>query len=71
MERTYSIRILTVEEVAELLHLSLKAARTLFKCPGFPSQRFSKPWVVEEQALINWLACPHSRDDTPYFRNIA
>ena len=65
-----NIRILTVEDVAELMHLSVKSTRILFKCPKFPSQRFSKPWFVEESALIDWLANPHSRKDTPYFRNV-
>lgn len=44
-----------IDGLKELLHLGRLQAETLMKSDGFPSIRIGRIWLVEEDALKNWM----------------
>ena len=52
---------LTVEEMADELHLSRPMAYELVKDPGFPSFRIGKRILVNRQGLQRWIDAQSDR----------
>lgn len=50
-----NIRVLTVEDVKEVLSLGKDKVYAIFRREDFPAIRIGKRFVVEEGALKKWL----------------
>jgi len=49
------IRILTVQNVADILDISLGKAHQLFDSSSFPSTRFGRKKFITEENFYRWL----------------
>ena len=49
------IKILTVKELGEVLHIGRDKAYALIKSSGFPSTCIGNRYIVTEKALSEWL----------------
>lgn len=54
------IEFLTPKDVADLMHISVVSARTLFHRADFPSIRVGTNFKVMKSAFINW--CNQKRE---------
>ncbi len=52
---TGEIKILTVKELGEVLHIGRDKAYALIKSSGFPSTCIGNRYIVTEKALSEWL----------------
>ncbi|MCR4647977.1 MAG: helix-turn-helix domain-containing protein [Lachnospiraceae bacterium] len=50
-----NIKVLTVKDVCEILHIGRDKAYALFKSEGFPSICLGGRYFVTEASFINWL----------------
>lgn len=57
------LHFVTVKELAEMHHCSLKTAQDLFKLCDFPSEDFGKEKVVLLEALRSWYMQKRSKKD--------
>ncbi|TWH47364.1 helix-turn-helix domain-containing protein [Sporomusa sp. KB1] len=49
------IKLLTIEEVTEILRVSKPTAYNLIHGEGFPKVKIGRAWRVEEQLLLKWI----------------
>jgi len=49
------MKLLTIEEVAEVLRVSKPTAYTIIHSKGFPKVKIGRAWRVEEQLLQKWI----------------
>lgn len=57
------LHFVTVKELAEMKHCSIKTAQDLFNLHDFPSEDFGKEKVVLLEALKNWYMTKRSKKD--------
>lgn len=46
----------TLEDAAEVMHVSVPILRTLVDRPDFPAFRLGKRWVIPDADLRKWLS---------------
>ncbi|MDP8927935.1 MAG: helix-turn-helix domain-containing protein [Actinomycetota bacterium] len=55
--------VLTAEEAAEYLAVSVKTIRQLARAGRLPGRHVGKEWRFSRKALLDWLAESSSEDD--------
>ena len=49
------MRVYTVKEVSQILHLGKNQTYNLMKSKGFPSYRINRQYYVTDESLDKWL----------------
>lgn len=49
------IKMLTIDEVAEILRVSKPTAYNFIHSVGFPKIKIGRSWRVDEQQLLKWI----------------
>ena len=62
-EHTKRLHFVTVKELAEMKHYSIKTAQDLFNLHDFPAEDFGKEKVVLLEALKQWYMTKRSKKD--------
>lgn len=57
------LHFVTVRELAEMKHCSIKTSQDMFNLPDFPSEDFGKEKVVLLEALKEWYMTKRSKKD--------
>lgn len=61
-EHTTQRDILTIEEAAELLGVSVKTFNKVLHTQDLPARKIGREWKFSRQALIDWVASGRSKD---------
>jgi len=54
--------ILTIEQAAELLGVSVKTFNKVLHTEGIPGRKIGREWKFSRQALIDWIGAGRSDD---------
>ena len=54
--------VLTIEEAAELLGISVKTFNKVLHTEGIPGRKIGREWKFSRQALIDWVGAGRSDD---------
>ena len=55
--------LLTTQELAKVLGVSVSFCYTLVKSKGFPSFRIGKKWIIATDKLMEWINLQASSDE--------
>ena len=54
--------VLTIEQAAELLGVSVKTFNKVLHSEGLPGRKIGREWKFSRQALIDWIGAGRSED---------
>ena len=62
--------LLTTQELAKVLGISVLFCYTLVKSKGFPSFRIGKKWIIATDKLMDWIDLQTSSDENKNIRKV-
>ena len=62
--------LLTTQELAKVLGISVPFCYTLVKSKGFPSFRIGKKWIIATDKLMEWINLQTSSDENKNIRKV-
>lgn len=62
--------LLTTQELAKVLGISVPFCYTLVKSKGFPSFRIGKKWIIATDKLMEWIDLQTSSDENKNIRKV-
>ena len=62
--------LLTTQELAKVLGISVPFCYTLVKSKGFPSFRIGKKWIIATDKLMKWIDLQTSSDENKNIRKV-
>ena len=62
-EHTKKLQFISIKELSEMMHCSIKTSQDIFNLPDFPSIDFTKSKIVLIDALKEWCMTKRSKED--------